>query len=709
MKKLWALALVAVVFGGLIFNVKPVQASTFNPNLIMDDAVFDNTSTMSAAQINNFLNTFPSSCISTSNGFTAPLPSGYTPSTGFTFGVNATAGEIISTASSVYNINPQVLLATLQKEQGLVTGGTGCHANTPDPNAPFAGAPDPNSTFTCNINGTSQTCTYACVYSGGCINIAVGYDCPLYCKASSEGFSKQVIRAAWKLKFVEERSLGNYNWNIQKSGWDNSDDPITDYTGRMTPGYRKHISSAANTYYDGLYSICESGSSGCVTTTMGSGATTSLYSYTPFFSGNRSFEDKFETWFGSPFTPSYSWQVMSQYAYTDSSKSTPANPASLVSGQRIYIGFTAKNTGNQTWTKTNSNPVRVMTSGPNDHDSPFCDSTWLGCNRPTGMQENSVAPGGTATFEFWYKTPAHGFSGYEQYSLLAEGLTPLNDPQMSFYTVVSPPIYSWQLTSQYAYTDATKTTPADPANLISGQRIYVGLTAKNTGNQTWSNSGANPVHVGTSGPLDRQSSFCDSTWLGCNRPAVMQEASVAPGGTATFEFWYKTPAGGYGGYEQFRPMVEGIGWMNDPQMSFYTVVAAPAYAWQLTGEYAYTDATKTTGANPAALHKGDRIYVGFTAKNIGNQTWTNTGNNPISTGTWGPIDHTSKFCDTTWLACNRPTRLKEASVPPGGNGTFEFWYKAPSNTFTGYEQFNLVVEGYNWMPSVGMSYYSVVN
>jgi hypothetical protein len=578
---------------------------------------------------------------------------------------------------------------------------------------------------------------------------------------------------------------------------------------------------------------------------MGSGATTSLYSYTPFFSGNRSFEDKFETWFGSPFTPSYSWQVMSQYAYTDSSKSTPANPASLVSGQRIYIGFTAKNTGNQTWsnsganpvrvitsgpsdrqssfcdstwiacnrpavmqeasvapggtgtfefwyktpgrsftgyeqfnlvaeglalmndpqmsfytvvsppiyswqvmsqyaytdsskstpanpaslvsgqriyigftakntgnqtwTKTNSNPVRVMTSGPNDHDSPFCDSTWLGCNRPTGMQENSVAPGGTATFEFWYKTPAHGFSGYEQYSLLAEGLTPLNDPQMSFYTVVSPPIYSWQLTSQYAYTDATKTTPADPANLISGQRIYVGLTAKNTGNQTWSNSGANPVHVGTSGPLDRQSSFCDSTWLGCNRPAVMQEASVAPGGTATFEFWYKTPAGGYGGYEQFRPMVEGIGWMNDPQMSFYTVVAAPAYAWQLTGEYAYTDATKTTGANPAALHKGDRIYVGFTAKNIGNQTWTNTGNNPISTGTWGPIDHTSKFCDTTWLACNRPTRLKEASVPPGGNGTFEFWYKAPSNTFTGYEQFNLVVEGYNWMPSVGMSYYSVVN
>ena len=149
-------------------------------------------------------------------------------------------------------------------------------------------------TFNCSINGTTQLCTYACTHSGGCINIAVGYDCPSYCKASSEGFSKQVIRAAWKLKFNQQRALGNYNWNVQKTGWDNSDDPPSSYNGPMTKGNLKRCSSCAVTYFDGYYTTLDSFSN-----FMGSGATASLYYYTTFRSGNQNFVNIYEGWFGS--------------------------------------------------------------------------------------------------------------------------------------------------------------------------------------------------------------------------------------------------------------------------------------------------------------------------------------------------------------------------------------------------------------------------
>src|SRR4051812_22649868 len=106
----------------LFIWLHPQAQAAFNANNIMDDNVFDNTSTMNAAQIDAFLNGFPASCISTNNGFSAPDPTGYSPGTGFTYGGNVSAGTVIYHAAKAYDLNPQVLLATLQKEQSLVTG-----------------------------------------------------------------------------------------------------------------------------------------------------------------------------------------------------------------------------------------------------------------------------------------------------------------------------------------------------------------------------------------------------------------------------------------------------------------------------------------------------------------------------------------------------------------------------------------------------------
>src|SRR5574338_185778 len=156
-----------VAFMGLVLLPASQVSAAVNYNRLIDDFVFSNSSKMSAAQIDSFLNSFPSSCISSSNGFKAPEPIGYTPSGGFKYGGNVSAGQVIYVASKVYGLNPQVILATLQKEQSLVSGGAGCHTNTPNP----------SSTFRCDLysNGTMYDCTNACPYSGGCVPIAVGY------------------------------------------------------------------------------------------------------------------------------------------------------------------------------------------------------------------------------------------------------------------------------------------------------------------------------------------------------------------------------------------------------------------------------------------------------------------------------------------------------------------------------------------------------
>lgn len=276
------------IMSALVLALSAFPASTqaaFNSNLIMDDTVFNASNSMNAAQIDAFLNSFPSSCISTNNGFVSADVTGYNPSAGFLYGGNVSAGTVINNAAKAYDLNPQVILATLQKEQSLVSGAAGCHYGTPSTQNP---CPEPPY-------GTYNECVTACQYAGGCVYIAMGYDCPYYCVPSSMGFSQQVIKAAWKLKFVQQRALGNYSWNIQKPGWDNSDDPLTPYSGYMTQGVHKRNTSSDPTYFDGLRPV----NSNSITVLLGSGATASLYSYTPFTSGNTNFVNIFEGWFGS--------------------------------------------------------------------------------------------------------------------------------------------------------------------------------------------------------------------------------------------------------------------------------------------------------------------------------------------------------------------------------------------------------------------------
>ena len=163
--------------------------SNFNPGYIIDDSVMVNKSSMTEAQIQSFLKG-EADCNSTGNGYINSLTIVDNGTRGYVNGTmnvggqsvpatwwwnlkdghfvcmaddtfnGETAAHIIWQASQDYNVNPQVLIVLLQKEQGLVTDGF------------------PNNH------------QYAA---------ATGYDCPdngSGCNSANAGFKNQIRKAA---------------------------------------------------------------------------------------------------------------------------------------------------------------------------------------------------------------------------------------------------------------------------------------------------------------------------------------------------------------------------------------------------------------------------------------------------------------------------------------------------------------------------------
>ena len=159
-------------------------------------------------------------------------------------------------------------------------------------------------------------------------------------------------------------------------------------------------------------------------------------------------------------------------------------------------------------------------------------------------------------------------------------------PSNAEYTEPPPaPAWQYQHISQGAFTSDAQTTGVDLLKLRRGRRVWLSLSVRNTGSQTWVNSGANPMRLGTSGPNDRASRFYDPSWTGTNRAAQLREASVPPSGTGTFGFWVKVPPGLGAWDEHFNLVADGVTWL--PEVGIYwslRTVAAPDVGHDFTGD-----------------------------------------------------------------------------------------------------------------------------
>jgi len=340
MRKYLVFLILAVTAGAVLVGLKVSMASAYSNNNLIDNVVFDSNS-MSATQINNWLNGFPNSCISTNNGFTAPDPTGYTPfypyvDGKYSYGGPVTAGQVIYDAAIAHHINPEVLLTKLQNEEQLVDGSAGCDnwrytsavgyactdSGTNTHNYTYTGA-DPYASgiaSSYSLNDSTHLVTPLYYKNGVAVNSITGSCVNANVKA---GFSEQVVHAAWLLTFSRHKAEGETGWAAVGGSWNHCEDNDTCaasfnipagwacYSGLMTQGnFKRCPTDSTAVPYDGYATI--DGQSIHIDT----GATASLYVYTPHF---QSFGSIFSSYFGSPNAVNGSIQMASSLSLSPSS------------------------------------------------------------------------------------------------------------------------------------------------------------------------------------------------------------------------------------------------------------------------------------------------------------------------------------------------------------------------------------------------------
>jgi hypothetical protein len=261
-RRLGLFVVVVLAMAASYINLSTPAAHAYTNSRLIDDAVFNRVGSMNQNQIQAFLNNpnsngAPSTCLASytdqniyydGTNYHFGNDSNWNPAWGPT---QISAAQIIAQSAQTWGINPQVILATLEKEESLIDGTS------------------------CASWQYQSAMGYGCPDAGGC-------------SSAYAGFTKQVFYASYQLMFNEQRSEGNLNWQGAGS---------THYSGFMTQGTFSRFTGDTPVYYDGNATI-----DGQVVY-MTNGATASLYSYTPHL--NQSFPGIFQTWFGSTYA-SYS-------------------------------------------------------------------------------------------------------------------------------------------------------------------------------------------------------------------------------------------------------------------------------------------------------------------------------------------------------------------------------------------------------------------
>ena len=409
-------------FSPLLFsqNSFALSGGDFQAGRIIDDIVFTNKNSMSVQQIQNFLNAEVPICDRNHIGFTGASGTAYNPpwtclkeynenpytlqnnigkfnADGSPYQVpgGQSAAQIIWNAGQQYNINPQVILATLQKESGIVTD---------------------------NWAASWQYKT------------AMGYACPdsgpnntANCSSQYYGFYNQVTSAAWQFnQYMSNPSAYNFQGNVTR---------YIQFSPDTTCGgsniFIKNSSTAALYNYT-PYQPNTGSLNGLSDTSPGGAATCGAY-------GNRNFWWYFNEWFGNTLAANYTAQAYSQSNY-------PVITAGQCSSGTF---FEYQNIGNVAWYDnisawTNNQPVvKLGTDNALNRASIFGNAWPQGPTRASvsfsavynsdgstlSQDQHIVQPGQIAKFSFSYcaplNTPRGNYS--ESFRPIVEGLGPMNN------------------------------------------------------------------------------------------------------------------------------------------------------------------------------------------------------------------------------------------------------------------------------------------
>ncbi len=638
-------------------KVTAVSGSDWNASRIIDDSVFFNPHSMSSQDIQNFLNAKVPVCdtngaqpISAGSSTTRaqwaaangkPLPP-YTCLKDYVQNIpgissdaycngsvgagNKSAATIIKEVAAACNINPQVILVTLQKEQSLVTD------DWPWP-----------------VQYTKAT-------GMGCPDSPLGVDVDTNqngCYDDYEGFFKQIYYGARQFqRYVKQPDVFNYAvgrnsyvaYQANNSGCGGTNiTPLTQATAALynyTP-YQPNAAALNNLY--------------------GTGDSCSAY-------GNRNFWRMFSDWFGATTGPDYAWMIES-YTYSGGDNN-------IAQGQTETITLRARNVGRVPWYNHGTHPVRLGTWEPADRVSSLFGKARLATQTESVVQPNEIA---TFTFQL---SPSQIGTFVEGLNLVAENYTWFSWPGLR-PTINITGAHQWQI-DEVIYGNGT-------GNMDPGSTQLITVKARNTGSATWQKGGDSPVRLGT-WPPQRNSAVAQG-WLSSTR-IEMNEASVAPGQVAGFQFYVRMPTSG-NHYERLNLVSEGIRWFNDPGLTLY--LHGRTYSWQPVWH-----SISTSNVN---INRNQDFVITIRVRNTGEMAWKKTDPFKVRLATVEPQNRGSALYHPDWIDGIRPATLVDDVVLPGQEGTITFNARTPSTPGPRNERFSLVAEGIQWFNDPGFNIY----
>jgi len=227
----------------------------------------------------------------------------------------------------------------------------------------------------------------------------------------------------------------------------------------------------------------------------------------------------------------------------------------------------------------------------------------------------------------------------------------------------------------------------------------VSLLFRNSGTKTWQKGVAgSEVALGVNGDNVTFSALgMNVGWPSANRVAVQNESAVAPGGIATFTFAVKAPFAGGLVNIPLRPVVDGVAWLEDQGVVVPVVTTVNYHSrWLTQSAYPTLRAGQVSGT----------LSISFL--NTGAQTWTKGLLGQEARLGVNRDNETWAGLGVGWPSANRVAFQSEASVPPGGVGTFTFQVRAPMTLGTYAINLRPVIDAVTWMEDEGVFLYVTV-
>ena len=242
-----------------------------------------------------------------------------------------------------------------------------------------------------------------------------------------------------------------------------------------------------------------------------------------------------------------------------------------------------------------------------------------------------------------------------------------------------------------AWMSQTQVPAMQPASTSQATLLF-----RNTGTKTWTKGvTGSQVALGVNGDSASFSALgMNIGWPSANRVAVQNEASVGPGAVASFSFALKAPLSAGTVRIPLRPVIDGVAWLED-QGVFLPVTTVVDYHSRWVSESAFPTLRVGQISGPLSIvfrNAGSQAWVRGTlgqearlAVNQDNAQWAGLGVN--------------------WMSANRVAPQTEATVTPGGVGTFTFQVRAPMTPGLYAIHLRPVIDAVTWMEDEGVFLY----